>query len=361
MDAVRAHDAGLPMHRDDRQRGRVGGDEAPVAGVPAGDGTRRRLLAGLAGAAALAGLRPAMAQRARARRIAILWGGGTPEQLAIVRATIGREGFPDGPALTTDVRHVALDGTDVQALTEGALRDGAELILVQGPVVPPVHRLVAERVPTVIAFSGDPVAAGMVDSLRRPGHRTTGVSFLVAELCGKRLEMLFEIAPRIRKVGVLLNSRHYGYQAELAETERAAQALRVATEIFDARAPGEFAGAFQAMSRARVEGFVVFPDALMTRMAPEIAAFAIRERMPVVAGWAAIARGGVLASYGPDLDEAYERVGMQVVRILRGADASTLPVEQPTRIRIVVNQRTAAATGLSLPPGLVARADEVIR
>jgi putative ABC transport system substrate-binding protein len=322
---------------------------------------RRRLLAGLAGAVALQRLTPAIAQRARARRIAILWGGGTPEQLATVRATIAREGFPDGLGMTTDVRHIALDGSDAQALTEGALRDGAELILVQGPVVPPVHRLVAERVPTVIAFSGDPVAAGIVDNLRRPGHRTTGVSFLVAELCGKRLEMLVEIAPAMRRVGVLLNSRHYGYQAELAETQRAAQALRVATEVFDARSPGEFDPAFQAMGRARIEGFVVFPDALMTRMAPEIAAFAIRERMPAVAGWAAIARGGVLASYGPDLDEAYERVGMQVVRILRGADASMLPVEQPTRIRIVVNQKTAAASGLTLSPALVARADEVIR
>jgi putative ABC transport system substrate-binding protein len=184
---------------------------------------------------------------------------------------------------------------------------------------------------------------------------------LVAELGGKRLEMLVEIAPAMRKVGVLLDARHYGEQAERAETPRAAQSLRVATEVLGARSPGEFDAAFQAMGRARIEGFVVFPDAFMTRMAPEIAAFAIRERMPVVAGWAAIARGGVPASDGADLDEACARVGMQVVRILRGADASALPVEQPTRIRIVVNQRTAAASGLSLSPAPVAGADEVIR
>lgn len=321
---------------------------------------RRRYLVGLAATAALV-LRPARAQRARPRRLAILWGGGTPEQLAIVRGTIAREGFAEGTGLTTDVRNVALDGADAAATTDAILRDGAEVVLVQGPIVPPVHRTVAQRVPTVIAFSGDPVAAGLVDSLRRPGHRTTGVSFLVAELCGKRLEMLAEIAPGMRKVGVLLNSRHYGYQAELAETERAARSLRVATETFDARAPDEFATAFQAMARSRIDGFVVFPDALMTRMAPDIAKFAVRERMPVVAGWAAIARGGVLASYGADLDEAYERVGMQVVRVLRGADASTLPVEQPTRIRIVLNLRAAEATGVTLSPTLIGRADEVIR
>jgi hypothetical protein len=136
MGAGRVDDAkSLPHHTEGR---RGGGDAAHVAAGPAaGLRNRRRLVAGLAAGAVPQGLGPSIAQRARARRIAILWGGGTPEQLAIFRATIAREGFPGGPGLATDVRHLALDGSDAQALTEGALREGAELILVQGPVVPP--------------------------------------------------------------------------------------------------------------------------------------------------------------------------------------------------------------------------------
>ena len=246
-------------------------------------------------AVTLAG-RPVGAPAAGMRRIAILWGGGQPDQLDTVRSTLAREGFVEGRTLTTDLRELALDGSTAAGEVEDVLRGGAEIVLVQGPVVPPVHRAVAQRVPTVIAFSGDVVAAGLVDSLRHPGRRTTGVSFLVVELVGKRLEMLVEAVPTAKHVGVLLNSRHYGFESELAATQRAAQALRLTTETFDARGPDDFGAAFEAMARSRVQGVVVFPDALMSRMAPTIATFAIRQKLPVVAGWVAIARGGALAS-----------------------------------------------------------------
>lgn len=295
------------------------------------------------------------------RRIAILWGGGQPDQLETIRTTLAREGFVEGRSLAIALRQLPLDGSTAAAVVEEVLREGTELILAQGPIVPPVHRAVAQRVPVVIAFSGDPVAAGLVDGLRRPGRRTTGVGFLVVELVGKRLEMLVEIAPLVRRVGILLNSRHYGFETELAATERAATALKLTVQTFDARAPAEFTDAFAAMTRAKVHGVIVFPDALMVQMAPQIAAFAIRERLPVVAGWVSIARGGALASYGPDLGEAFERVGVQAARILRGADPSDMPVEQPTRIRTTVNLKTAQALGITLPAAMVARADEVIR
>lgn len=320
--------------------------------------TRRRLLR-IAGGALVAAPALLRAQKAPLRRVAILWGGGQPEQLDKVRSTIAAQGFVEGRSLATDLRTLTADGSDVVASVEAVVREGAEVIVAQGPIVPPVYRAVAQRVPLVIAFSGDPVAAGMVESLRAPGRRTTGVSFLVVELVAKRMELLVDIAPKAKHVGVLLNSRHYGFEAELAATQRAAQTLKLTTTTFDARSAADFPAAFATMAKARLDGLVVFPDASMTRMAGEIAAFAIRERLPVVSGWIAIARGGALASYGPDLDEAYERVGMQVVRILRGADASAMPVEQPTRIRTAVNLRTAQALGVVLPPALLARAETV--
>jgi putative ABC transport system substrate-binding protein len=251
----------------------------------------------------------ANAQDRNVRRIAWIWSGGAVDTINTVRESLRAEGFVEGRNLVLDVREIGLAGDRAAEAVDEALKGGAELIIAQGPVAPTVHKAVAQRVPVVIAFSGDPVAAGLVDSLRRPGRRTTGVSFLVVELVGKRLEMLRELAPGAKRVALLLNSRHYGFQSELAATERTAQALGLATEVFDARAPEEFPHAFQGMTASKVQGVVVFPDALMTRMAPSIAEFSIRERVPVVAGWAAIARAGVLASYGPDLTQAYERVG----------------------------------------------------
>lgn len=291
------------------------------------------------------------------RRIACLWGPAGQATLSRVKDALARSGFVEGAMLATQTFTPALDGSDVAAVVETALGNGAELIVAQGPVVPLVHRAVAQRVPMVVAFSGDLVAAGLADSLRMPGRRTTGVSFLVLELVGKRLELLAEVAPKAQRVGVLFNSRHYGYQAELAETERAARAFKLATVTFDVRSPQDFARAFEAMARAKLDGVVVFPDATMTRMAPDIAAFGLREKLPVISGWSAITEAGALASYGPDLDEAYDRVGAQAARILRGSDASAMPVELPTRIRTTVNLKTAKALGVALPPTLTARAE----
>jgi putative ABC transport system substrate-binding protein len=316
---------------------------------------RRRLLAGFVAALPLS----AVAQMPVPRRVAFLWGPAGPETLQRVRAGLARAGFVDGAALASEVLAPALDGNDAAAVVGTALRNGAELIVAQGPLVPPLHRAVAQRVPMVVAFSGDLVAAGLADSLRTPGRRTTGVSFLVLELVGKRLELLTEVAPKAQRVGVLLNSRHYGYQAELAETERAARALKLATATFDVRSPQDFVGAFEAMALAKLDGVVVFPDATMTRMAPDIAAFGLRERLPVISGWAAITEAGALASYGPDLGEAYERVGAQAARNLRGADASAMPIELPTRIRTVLNLKTARSLGVALSPSLTARAEIV--
>jgi putative ABC transport system substrate-binding protein len=316
---------------------------------------RRRLLAGFVAALPLS----AVAQKPVPRRVAFLWGSAGPETLQRVRAGLAHAGFVDGATLAIEVLAPALDGSDAAAVVGTALRNGAELIVAQGPVVPPLHRAVAQRVPMVVAFSGDLVAAGLAESLRTPGRRTTGVSFLVLELVGKRLELLTEVAPKAQRVGVLLNSRHYGYRAELAETERAARALKLATATFDARSPQDFVRAFEAMALAKLDGVVVFPDATMTQMAPDIAAFGLRERLPVISGWAAITEAGALASYGPDLGEAYERVGAQAARILRGADASAMPIELPTRIRTTLNLKTAQSLGVALPPSLTARAEIV--
>jgi putative ABC transport system substrate-binding protein len=296
------------------------------------------------------------------RRVAWLWIGGAEGPLDNFRKSLADAGYAEGRNLALEVVVVEQQDDKVRSAVDAVLARGVELIVAQGPVVPVVHRAVAARVPVVIAFSGDPVEAGLVDSLRRPGRRTTGVSFLTLEMVGKRLELLKEMAPRTRRVGVLLNSRHYGYQAELAETQRSAAALGMETETFAVRTIEDFPATFAAMARHRLSGIVIFPDALMTRMGPEIARFALGANLPLVSGWAQFPRDGALASYGPDLTEAYRRVGGHyAARILQGQDPSTMPVEQASRLYMVINLATATALGLTLPPSILARADEVIR
>lgn len=294
------------------------------------------------------------------RRVAWIGPVGFESRAEIIRRSLGDEGFVEGRTLELTLSPIE-PRANVQAIVDAAIARGAELIISQGQPVPLVQRAIAQRVPLVISSSGDLVAAGMVDSVRRPGRRTTGVSLLVLELSAKRLEILKEIAPATRRVAILLNSRHYGYEDEREVTRAAAASLALEIQVFDARAPEEFPPVFDAIARQRMQGLVFFPDATMTRMASTIAAFAIRERMPCVAGWPEFVHRGALASYGVNLDEALARLGQLAARVLRGADASQIAVEQPTRIHFAINLGTGKAIGIEVPPALIARADEVIR
>ena len=312
--------------------------------------------------AAVAGPHAAFAQPRTPRRVAWIWTGGPERNVEVTRTALAGASFPAGRDLVFEVHVVEQTDEAIRRVVDGIIAKGVDALVAQGQVCPAVHRAVGGRVPTVVAFSGDVVAAGLVESLRRPGRRTTGVSFLALELVGKRLEILKELAPTAKRVGVLLNARHYGYQAELEETRAAAQRLGLDAEVFEIRGIEDFAGAYAAMARARLSGVVLFPDATMTRAAKETAAFALRERLPLVSGWAVFPQEGALASYGPDLGEAYRLVGGHyLARILRGEDPSTMPVERPSRLYLVVNLRTANALGVAVPSSVLARADEVIR
>lgn len=295
------------------------------------------------------------------RRVVWIGPRGFEPRAEIIRRGLGQRGFVEGRTLEMVVRPFDADSAKLEAIVETAIVGGAEVIVSQGHAVSLVQQAIAGRVPLVMSSSGDVVVGGLVDSLRRPGRRTTGVSLLVLELAGKRLQVLQEIAPSARRIAILLSSGHAGYAAERDVTQQAAAALNVQTDVFDARSPQDFPGLLESIARRRMQGIVMFPDAMMTRMASAIAAFAIRERMPCVGGWPEFVHRGALASYGADLDEAYVRMGQLTARVLEGADASEMPIEQPTRIHFTVNLATAKAIGIELPPSLVARADAVIR
>lgn len=322
---------------------------------------RRRLLA-LLGASLAAAVAPARAQTARTHRVAWLASsdreGGNLFFEAFQQA-MRDLGYEVGRNLTLDVRWAdySAERTDQLAAELAALRP--TVIVTQGPAARSASRL-SPAIPVVFVFSGDPVDAGFVASLARPGRPVTGVSLLALDLAGKRLEILKEILPHAARVAIIANPQHAGEHRELAASKAAAERVGVRISYHPARNSAELDAALTAVAAARAEAAVIFPDALTIRWRDTIGAFALRQRIPTVTGWAPFAESGHLVSYGPNLPAAYRRAAYFVDRVLKGARPADLPVELPTILEMVVNRRTAQALGLVLPPSILARADRVI-
>ena len=174
------------------------------------------------------------------------------------------------------------------------------------------------------------------------------------------MELLHEIAPKAKRLAVLSNPQHPGDAKELAETRQAAASLGLDVAHYPANNPPELQRALAAIATARIEALVVHPDALMVQQREALGRFTVEQRIPTISGWARIAEGGSLLSYGPNLQESYRRLAYFVDRILRGARPAEIPIEFPTTVEFVVNLKTAKALGLSVPPALLLRADRVI-
>jgi putative tryptophan/tyrosine transport system substrate-binding protein len=213
--------------------------------------------------------------------------------------------------------------------------------------------------PVVFVFSGDPVEGGLVDSFARPGRNFTGISLMSTELVGKRMELLKEVMPRLRRVAVFSNPEHPGEQSELRASQAAANALGLVVEYFQVRTMAELQDVLPFVATSS-EAIVVFPDAFTMRYSEHISQFAIKHRIPAISGWALFAERGNLMSYGPNLRDAYRRVAFYVDKILKGAKPAELPVELPKSVELVINLKAAKALGITIPQSMVLRADKVI-
>jgi putative tryptophan/tyrosine transport system substrate-binding protein len=215
-------------------------------------------------------------------------------------------------------------------------------------------------IPIVIFGAGDPVRTGLVESLNRPGGNITGISDVAAELAPKRLEVLKEAVPNLRHVAMLWNAQDLGMTSRYEASAAVAKALGVSVQSLGVREPDDFAEAFAAMERERPDGLLMVADALTFLNRKRVFEFAAAHRLPAIYETDAFSRDGGLISYGPDRTETAQRGASLITKILNGAKPAELPFEQPTRFRLVVNLKTAKALGLTIPPTLLARADEVI-
>ncbi len=270
-------------------------------------------------------------------------------------------GYVDGSNLTIEYRSAEGDPDMLPYLAAELVERKVDLIVCVGGLPALAAKQATRSIPIVMLFSPDPVGSGLVASLARPGGNITGLSHIAPELGAKRLELLKEAVPGIRRVAVLRDSDNAEVVAEWEATQAVARVLNVVLKSIDVAESG---GLDAALARVRKDP----PDALITivdlRTAAyrySIPAFALQHRLPTMAGLREFAVAGGLMSYAPDFADLSRRAARYVDQILKGVDPGRLPVEQPTRYELVVNLKTAKALRLRLPEGILVRADEIIR
>lgn len=214
--------------------------------------------------------------------------------------------------------------------------------------------------PVVFGYSGDPVEGKVVDSLARPGRNLTGMSFLSLDLVGKRIQLLKEVLPALKRVAIVARPEHPGAQNELRASQAAAKSLGLAMDYHPLRSDVDFGNALAALPKSGSEAIVVFPDAFTMRYSERFAAFAAASRIPAISGWAQFAERGNLMSYGPNLRDVFRRLAVYVDKIHKGANPAELPVELPTVVELIVNLKSARALGIAFPQSVLLRADRVI-
>jgi putative ABC transport system substrate-binding protein len=266
---------------------------------------------------------------------------------------------PSGQQIRIIERHVGGRLDTIAAQIAELQQLGVAVIVSQGAATPPVVQA-KPSVPVVFGYSGDPVVAGIAQSLARPGGNATGVTFMAIELNVKRIDLVRTVLPDCRKVALLSNARHPGEEKEIDACQSAVERLGVELAIYRVQAAAEAKAALERAIDGGAQAVVVLPSGGMVQQAPALAAVCLARKVPLISGWAAMARAGALLTYGPNLQEAYKRVAYYVVRILNGATPGNLPIEQPTVFELVINMKTAAALGLTLSPSLLVQANELI-
>jgi putative ABC transport system substrate-binding protein len=269
-------------------------------------------------------------------------------------------GYMEGENIVIERRYAMGNRDKLPDIAAELVALKVDAIVSFGPATPFAAKSV-KTIPVVMGYSGDPVDAGIVASLARPGGNVTGMTFFAAVLAGKRVELLKETVSRISRVAILANPGHAGEQLELRETQDAARALNVPLQYLTVRGPDDFNEAFRLMAKERAEAVIVFPDALTMAHRKEIAESSAKRRMPSMSGWSEFVEAGGLMTYGPNLFNSFRRVATYVDKILKGTKPADLPVEQPTKFELVINLKTAKQIGVTIPPNVLARADKVIR
>jgi putative ABC transport system substrate-binding protein len=269
-------------------------------------------------------------------------------------------GYIEGENIVVEYRFAEGRVDRLPALAAELVRLKVSVIVTEGTTATHFAKAATSTIPIVMAQDPDPVGTGFVTSLARPGGNITGLSNLRPDLGGKRLELLRETVPRLARVRVLGTSTTPGTDQTLRATELAASALGVQLQYLDVPSPRDIETGLQAASRGRADAILVLASPVLLSHRAQLTDLAAKDRLPAMYYTAEFVRDGGLMSYGVSAPDLFRRAAAYVDRILRGATPAELPVEQPTKFEFVINLKTAKTLGLTIPPAVLARADEVI-
>ena len=269
-------------------------------------------------------------------------------------------GYAQGKNLLIDTWWGEGTETKLAQQVDAIVGSKPDVIVAQGGLALEPLLVASVQVPIVFAMSADPVEAKIAESFAHPGGNATGMSFFALDLVGKRMQIMKEALPAMKRIALLANPQHPGEHKELAAARTAADGLALQVGYFPVRSESELSAALADIARDRYDAILAFADGFTLSFAGRIAAFSLQQRIPAIDGWSPFARQGNFMIYGPVLEECYRRLAVYVDKIGKGARPGDLPIELPTKVELVINLTTAKALGINVPQSLLLRADELI-
>ena len=286
--------------------------------------------------------------------------GDDPHLLGAFRQGLKDAGYVEGQNTAIEYRFAEGQYDRLPALAADLVRRQVTVIAALGTPAAPAAKAATAAIPIVFTVGVNPVEAGLVASLSRPGGNLTGVTGLGVELGPKRLELLRELVPTATVVAALVNPGTTGAETLASDLRTSARRLGLELHVLNAGTEGHFGAAFATVVQLRAGGLVIGNDPFFISRSEELAALALRHAVPAIFQFRAFATAGGLMSYGGDLTQLYRLAGVYTGRVLKGEKPADLPVQQVTKVELIINLKTARTLGLTIPPSLLARADEVI-
>ena len=303
-------------------------------------------------------------QLGKVPRIGVLGASPLSANLARVKAFregLGELGYVEGKSIAIEWRFIDGKADQLPALAVELTRLKVDVLVAFGPTSTHAAKEATSTFPIVMAQVNDPIGAGFVASLARPGGNITGLSIMAPELSGKQLELLKEIVPKFSRVAVLGTSTEPGNAQSVKETELAAKTLGVQLQYLDVEDPKDVDIAFRNAVRGRAHAIIFLQSPVFSSRRKPLAELAVKNRLPAVYPQTDYMDAGGLMFYGPSMSDLFRRAAIYVDKILKGAKPADLPVEQPIKFEFVINLKAAKQIGLTIPPNVLARADKVIR
>jgi putative ABC transport system substrate-binding protein len=305
-------------------------------------------------------------QTGKVARIGMLLRGAAPPPgqpsplLDAFRGGLRDLGYVEGQNIVIEYRWSEGREQRFPDLAIDLVRLNVAVIVAQGTLAVLAAKGASSTIPIVMTAVGDPVGTGIVASLPRPGANITGLSLLDTDLDSKRIELLKEAVPGLTRIAILWSANDPGMTLAFSRVEVAAQAVGLSLQSLAVREPGDFPGAFQAAHARRVEALIVTAQTFTLRHLVQILDLAAKHRLPAMYTIRGFVDAGGLMAYAPSLSDQFRRAATYVDKILRGAKPADVPVEQPTKFEFVINMKTARVLGLTIPPSLLLRADQLV-